>query len=157
MSLLALDITPGPRDPPRFALTSRGSLFPGPCHPSLLRPQAIPRGQKCLDWGFSLGAKTYSGCVWFYRSWSGFCKMLSMLLKPHGGLEFATFRVGFKETLLSEPILTYQGRPLPSLCGVLLDRLQFPVETNQACSRLGRKMREIPHVRIFLAHRKEPM
>lgn len=32
-----------------------------------------------------------------------------MLLKPHGGSEFATFRVGFKETLLSEPILTIRG------------------------------------------------
>lgn len=49
--LLALGIAPGPRDPSRFALTSRGPRFSGPCHPLLLRPQAIPRGQKCLDWG----------------------------------------------------------------------------------------------------------
>lgn len=63
--------------------------------------------------------------------------------------------MGFKQTVLSGLILTVRGDP--SICGVLFDRLRFPVEINQACGRLGRKMRETPHVRIFLAHRKELM
>lgn len=42
-----------------------------------------------------------------------------------------------------------QGRPLPSICGVLLDRLRFPVEINQACGQLGRKTREAPHLHTY--------